>query len=376
MKKNISDQKDPVETTDPINKQNFYVVKPGESLESISRDLMLENPQYLHEYHNQHCSFLDTVPDDGKLRLLQKLCIPSSKEILQMNTLIKERGEGFYKQFPNGKIPFRAKDVSGKYKIRQTESDDGVQKSEYAYSVHFNYIKEEEKGYHIHFSMDDFTKDGEELEQKINTLASAFAKIIYPVTLIIDEVGKLVAVETHKEIRHILNDIEALKKYHRGSYASLHINQMKDKIADPKVMYGSLKKILPVQFFFSCFYQAHYSSKGFGEPYTDDFSWLAPASPIRMEVSNQMMSEEKSNCIEVLQIGKSMDYRTVEELFDTDREYDLLEKSHSKSLTANHSAIYTLNAENFSVQKLKADFDIQIADYEKSVTFELEKLAG
>ncbi|AZA89762.1 Uncharacterised protein [Chryseobacterium nakagawai] len=376
MKKNISDRKDPIHTTDPINKQNFYAVKSGETLESIALDLMLENPRYLLEYHNQRCSFLDTIPENGRLRLMQKLCIPAPEEISEINTIIQERGESVYKSFSKGKIPFNAEAVSGVYKVRQTESDDGILKSEYAYSIYCNYIKEEEKGYRIHFSMSDFTKDGEELEQKINSLASAFVKIIYPVTFIIDRSGKLVAAETHKEIRHIINEIEALKKYHQGSYASLHINQMKDKMAHPKVIYSSLKTIVPVQFIFSSFYQAHYNIQGFSVPYTDEFSWLAPASPIRMEIINQTLSEEKSGCIEVVQTGKSVDYRTVEELYDTDWEYDELEKPHSKSLIASHSAIYTLKAADFSIQKIKAGFHIQMADYEKSMTFELEKLAG
>ena len=376
MKKNISDQKNPVRRTDPIDKQYFYIVKPGETLDSISQDLMLENSQYLKEYHNQRCSFLDIIPENGKLRLLQKLCIPDTEEILNLNSLIQERGESVYKQLPNGKLFFNAEAVSGKYRVIQTESDDGIQKSEYAYSIHFHYLKEEENRHYIHFSMSDFTKDGGELEQKINSLASAFVKIIYPITLMIERSGKLVAAETHKEIQHIINEIEALKNYHKGKYASMHIDQMKDKMADLKVIYKSLKNILPIQLLFGSFYQAHYNPQNSTDPYTEEFSWLAPASPIRMEVINQIISEEKSNRIEVLQTGKSVDYRTVEELFDSGREYNPSETIHSKSLAANHSAIYTLNAEDFSVQKVKAEFDIQIADYEKSITFELEKLAG
>lgn len=376
MKKNISDGRDPVHKIDPIDKQSFYIVKSGETLESIARDLKLENPQYLHEYHNQRCSFLDIIPESGKLRLLQKLYIPDQKEILAINALISARGEGLYKLFPKGKIPFSAGSVFGKYRVRQTESDDGVQKSEYAYSLDFDYIKEEEARHYIHFSMSDFKKDGEDLEQKINNLASAFVKIIYPIALVVGHSGKLEAASPHKELRDIVCEIEALKKYHKGMYAASHIDLMKAKMATPQIIYNSLKKLLPIQFLFSGFYHARYNINGFAAPYTDEFSWLAPASPIRMEIINQALSEKESGCIEVLQTGRSVDYRTAEQLFDPDREYDLLEKPHSKSLSANHSATYILNAEDFSVQKLKAEFDIQIADYEKSVTFEMEKLTG
>lgn len=376
MEKNISDQKDLGHRADPKEKQNFYIVKSGETLESISRDLMLENPEYLHEYHNQHCSFLDTIPDNGTLRLLQKLYIPDQREIQTINSLIRERSEGWYKVFPGGKIPFDAKAFSGEYKIRQTESDDGVEKSEYAYSIYFNYIKGEDKGHHIHFSMSDFTKDGDELEQKINNLASAFVKIIYPITLIVSRSGRLMSAETHKEIREIMNEIESLKKYHQGYYASSHIDHMKAKMATPQIIYNSLKKILPIQFLFSHFYQADYNIQGIAAPYTDDFSWLAPASPVKMELLNHTILEKDSRFIEIVQAGKSVDYRTVEELFDTDREHNEETKPHLQSLIASHSAIYTLNADDFSVQRIKAEFDVQIADYEKSMTFEMEKLAG
>ncbi|REC61500.1 hypothetical protein DRF65_15010 [Chryseobacterium pennae] len=375
MKKNILVGKNPAHRIEPIEKQNFYLVKSGETLESIARDLMLENHEYLREYHNKRCSFLDIIPENGALRFLHKLCIPDEREIRTINSLIREHGEGWYKQFPKGKIPFNRRSVLGDYRVKQTESDDGVQKSEYAYSLHFNHIKEE-KGHYIHFSMSDFEKDGEEPGEKISNLASAFVKIIYPITLIVDRSGELTAAETHKGILEMMSEIESLKNYHQGFYASSHIDHMKAKMATPQIIYNSVKKILPIQFLFSLFYQADYNIKGTAVPYTDDFSWLAPASPVKMELLNHTLPERDSRFIEILQTGKSVDYRTVEELYNTDLEYEEETKPHLQSLTANHSAIYTLNAEDFSVQKIKAEFDIQIAGYEKSMTFELEKLAG
>ncbi|WP_160137423.1 hypothetical protein [Chryseobacterium sp. c4a] len=375
MKKDIPDGKGLAYGTNPIEKQNFYVVKSGETLESISQDLMLENPRYLYEYHNQRCSFLDIIPENGRLRFLQKLCIPTSEEVARMNFLIRQQGEGLYKHFLNGRIPFNANAFSGDYKVIQTESDDGVQKSEYAYSLHFKYIKKE-KDHHLHFSMSGFKKDGEELEEKINSLASAFVKIIYPITLIIDHSGGLLTAETDKEISEIIGEIEALKKYYQGKYASLHIDQLKDKMANSKSMDASLKKLLPIQLLFSCFYQAHYNIQGVASPYISRFSWMAPASPIKMELLNNTLPEKDPQFIEVVQTGKSADYRTVEELYEEERNNDEHTRQNLKSLIASHTAVYTLNAENFSVQKIKAAFQIQIADYEKSMTFDLEKLAG
>ncbi|RTZ46395.1 hypothetical protein EJ377_19275 [Chryseobacterium arthrosphaerae] len=144
MKKNISNRGNSVQESDSA--VNLYFVKQGETLESISWDLNLENYEYLREYHNARCSPLDLIPGDGTLRLLQKLCIPSSDEIQAINRTIRQNGESLRYLLPEGNIPFDISLVNGDYAVRQTESDDGVQKSEYAYELHFTYVKEEEEG--------------------------------------------------------------------------------------------------------------------------------------------------------------------------------------------------------------------------------------
>ncbi|OCA77443.1 hypothetical protein BBI01_03030 [Chryseobacterium artocarpi] len=374
MERNIPNREGPVHEINS-KKQNIYFVKSGETLESISESLNLENPTYLRDYHNERCQPFDIIPEEGTLRLLQKICIPDPDEIIQINELIKQRGESLYHQFSEGKIPFDVEKLQGNYQVKQSESDDEIKKSDYAYTLNFSFIKEKEERYYIDFSMSDFKKDGQEPEEKINMLASAFVRVIYPITFVVDHAGSLTDVQTHKDIAQMIDEIEELKKYHSGSYAALHINQMKHKIADPQVMFESLKNMLAIQFLLGQFYQAVYT-RNISVPYNSEFSWLAPASPVRMEMVNQVLSQYESGFLEILQVGKSRDYRTVQELYYTDQEYDPLAELHSKSLTAEHSAIYSLNSADFSIRKIKADFKIQIADYEKTISLELERITG
>ncbi|WP_160139348.1 hypothetical protein [Chryseobacterium sp. c4a] len=376
MKKNIPNSGNSPRRITPPLKQDIYFVKQGETLESISWDLNLENPKYLREYHNSKCSYLDLIPEDGTLRFLQKLHIPNSGEILKLNEQIRKSGESLCHLLPMGKISFNIELIDGDYEVKQTESDEGIKKSEYSYTLHFKYIKEEEKEHYVEFTMNNFKRNEEKPEEKINNLASDFVKIVYPITLIIDKSGNFIAANPIKETKDIINELETLKQYHTGSYAVSHIDQMKNKMADPQMIYNSLKETLPFQFIFNQFYKANYHSKDTTAPYHDEFSWLAPASPIRLEMVHQTLPQNDSNLVELLQTGKSIDYRTVSELYYTDLEYDKQIIPHSKSLRANHLATYTLDFMNFSIKKIKAKFDIQITDYEKTITFELEKLVG
>lgn len=376
MKKNIPNSGDSPRGITSSLKHNIYFVKQGETLESISWGLKLANPKYLREYHNSRCSYLDLIPEDGTLRFLQKLHIPNSDEILKLNEQIRKSGESLCYLLPMGKISFNIELIDGDYEVKQSESNEGIEKSEYSYTLHFKYIKEDEKGHYVEFTMNNFKKNEEEPEEKINNLAYDFVKIIYPITLIIDKSGNFIAANPIKEIQDIINDLETLKQYYAGSYAVSHIDQMKHKMADPQMIYNSLKETLPFQFIFNQFYKANYHSKDTTASYHDEFSWLAPASPIRLEMVHQTLPQNSSNLVELVQTGKSIDYRTVAELYYIDLEYDKQIMPHSKSLKANHSATYTLDFMDFSIQRIKARFDIQIADYEKTMTFDLEKLVG
>lgn len=369
MKKKFSSWERPIHRISRIGEPYVHIVRSGETLESISQTLRIENPQYLLAYHNERCPSFDIIPEDGSLRLLQRLCIPTLDEVLTMNALIQEHGAGLHDLFPMKKIAFDIRTIQGDYQVRQTESDDGVQRSEYAYTLHFNHLKEEAGLHYIHFSMDEFKKEGQELDQKINHLAQAFVRIIYPITLIMNASGSFIKAELHKEIKEILREIEDLKKYHKGAYASLHIDQMKSKMADPQIMYDGLSKTLALQLLFTHFHQIHTS-------YRDEFSWLAPASPIKLELTNQILPQKDSQFLDIVQTGRSVDYRTLQELYHTDWNYDELAPSHSRSLMGSHSAVYTLNAEDYSVQKITAGFDVQMADYEKTMTFEMERRVG
>jgi hypothetical protein len=75
-----------------------------------------------------------------------------------INRQIREKGESLCYLLPNGKIPLNMNLINGDYFVRQTESDDAIQKYEYAYKLHFSYLKTIQDRHYIHFSMSSFQR--------------------------------------------------------------------------------------------------------------------------------------------------------------------------------------------------------------------------
>lgn len=344
----------------------IYFIKSGETVETIAKDLNIENPKYLREYHNAHCNILDRILENGSVRFSQRFCIPSAKEIEDINVLIRKRGESLRYLLPKGKFPFNVQLISGEYSIKQTEIENGVSKSEYAYRIDLQYIKKENDQHHFHFSVTDWEKDGEEPDDKINSLASDIAKIIYPVTLIVDEAGNFVAAQPKNDENEIITQLEGLKKYHYGSLAALQIDRMKDRVTDPQVIEHSLKKIMALQFLFIPFHQIDFRSYDTSVIYKTEISWLPLSPPVVMEVEHQTLQQEDPRFIEILQTGKS--------IHPNYKEDNKSSKLHPNSFEGEHSAKYILDAKDFSTQKIEASFRAQVVDKEVEMRFELQRV--
>lgn len=344
----------------------IYFIKSGETLDTIAQKINIENPKYLREYHNARCNILDRIPENGSVRFSQRFCIPSAKEIEEINALIRERGESLRYLLPKGKFPITIPLMSGEYAVKQSEVENDISKNEHAYQIDLQYTKKENNQHHFHFSVTDWKKEGEEPDDKINSLASDIAKIMYPVTLIVDEVGNFVAAQPNKEENEIITQLEKLKKYHYGSVAASHIDRMKDRIADPQVIEHSLKKIMALQFLFSPFHQINFRSYDTSVIYQTEISWLPLSPPVVVEVEHQTLQQENPRFIEILQTGKP--------IHPNCKEDNPSPELYSQSFEGEHSAKYIIDAKDFSIQKIEAHFRSQVVDKEIEMQFELQRI--
>lgn len=344
----------------------IYFIKSGETLDTIAQKINIENPKYLREYHNARCNILDRIPENGLVRFSQRFCIPSAEEIEEINALIRERGESLRYLLPKGEFPITIPLMSGEYAVKQSEVESDISKNEHAYQIDLQYTKKENNQHHFHFSVANWKKEGEEPDDKINSLASDIAKIMYPVTLIVDEVGNFVAAQLNKEENEIITQLEKLKKYHYGSYAASHIDRMKDRVADPQVIEHSLKKIMALQFLFSPFHQINFRSYDTSVIYQTEISWLPLSPPVVVEVEHQTLQQENPRFIEILQTGKP--------IHPNCKEDNPSPELYSQSFEGEHSAKYSIDAKDFSIQKIEAHFRGQVVDKEIEMQFELQRI--
>lgn len=349
-----------------------YLTLPGDTLEKISSDLKIENPNYIKGFHHQYSSLFD--PLDGILKTGTLLCLPFCDEIKKLNQEIIENGDNLYYHPPQGKIPFEIPLLAGTYTIHHQQFRDDESLAAYEFNMTLEYLKYEEENHIFTIELFDFNKDGIESDNKTSDLAIACMKIIYPLEISINKKRQLIEVGLHTPPLQLKNELEALKKYFTDQYAASYIDQLKLIIEDKKQLLEKLKNTLPIHFLLGSFYSATYGDWTDSEIYPDYFPWLVNASPISLELYNRMAPKDEDH--DLLKIFQKGNYLTKQNLTQLDPN-----PKDKKELTLNksskncfHEAEYHFHRTDLSVQKIKAKFSLQIDDITEHQTFTLVKV--
>ncbi|KPE49722.1 hypothetical protein [Chryseobacterium indologenes] len=354
-----------------------YMTLPGDTLEKIASDLKVENPKYIRDFHNAYCALHDRLVDPILLKTGTLLHIPFGDEIKKLNKKINENGESLYYHPPHGKIPFKIPLLEGRYTARHHKYQDNTLLTNYRYQVELKYLKHE-KGQHL-FSVQQSgsLKDGHESDSKISSLAKACAAIIFPLEIRINETGKLTDAAFHHPETIVKEELEALKKYFTDEWSASYINQLKKKAEDKKQILADIRNTLPIQFLSGSFYNAQYESWTDSGIYHEFLPWLTNASPIRFELYNRILPKEPdatdNNRLKVVQKGTSVDYRNLNQLYDSKHKYDESSSFNADSVICHHEAEYCMSRNDLEVQKITGHFEIQIGNVTEKEVFTLEK---
>ncbi|MEJ5103922.1 hypothetical protein [Chryseobacterium sp. MYb328] len=334
----------------------IYYVKSGQSLIDVSNTLLLENLEYLREYHNQHCSLSERF--EGDIVPGMKLYIPSLQEIREINGKIRAENKSFY-DFPvNGKFPFDFKFWTGIYQITQTIFSDDTILTKYENKVRLDFDGIKNGYYHFLFSAFDFRKNENISDTKVDTLAKMCIEVIYPIRYIIDPEGKLIDIVLTKKTEDIVSELDSIKNFFPDQYSSDYIEKMKETVKNTGIISHKFKNTLLNSFLFGAFYRIRLADWTDSKAYYDFYPWIFDAKPIRFEFQNTLLAKDilDDERVKIQQKGISSDHRSLEELYFTDSEYNDKAEITEKSIDCEHFAEYFFKRENWSPYKIEARF--------------------
>lgn len=351
-----------------------YMTLPGDTLEKIAGDLKVENPAYLKDFHNKHCAVYDRLAEPVKLNPGTLLLIPFGDEISKLNQEINKNGDSLYYHPPHGKIPFPIPLLSGVYTITHQKLENGTEQTNYSYQTELKYLRAEQEDHFFSLQIFGSHKNGTESDSKMSSLSKATAAILFPVEIRIDKTGTITGTKFFHSETVIKNELDALKKYFTDELSASYIDHLKKMADDHRQILKSIRNTLSVQFLFGSFYRAKYKDWTDSDVYHEFIPWLSTASPIRFELYNRIFPKDKENDIlKIKQFGNSCDYRNLNQLYDKDYQYQEQTPINSYSVACRHEAEYTLNLNSLMVQKVTAQFEIQIGDVTEQDIFTIEK---
>lgn len=334
----------------------IYYSQSGQSLADLCHEIQLENPGYLRDYHNQHCSLSEHF--EGDIVQGMKIYIPSSQEIREINKRIRDNNQSFYDFPAKGKFPFDFKLWEGTYQITQTiYSDDTI------LAKHENKVKLDLEGikdgyYHFLFSAFDFRKNEDVSDSKVDTLAKMCIETIYPIRYSIDPEGKLMDIVLTKKTEDIVSELDAIKNFFSDQYSSDYIEKMKGIVGSPGIISQKFKNTLFNSFMFGVFYRTPLGDWTSSNVYHDFYPWIFDAQPIQFEFQNLLLSKDivDDERVKIQQKGISADSRSLEELYFTDSRLDEKTNIEKNPINCEHFAEYLFNRKNLSLYKMDARF--------------------
>lgn len=224
-----------------------HFILSGETLESISEEINLENPVYLKEFHNTYCAREDFIQDTlipGK-----KLLIPGFNKIREYNS----RNDAPFKNPKlNPEIPFNPENFSSIYSVVNKEIYENELERRHAvltYTVSVKWIRNE-NGFHLfHFFKNNFS-DGQ--GSMMTDLASESIRSLNPIEVKTDLKGNLVSVHlTQQNMDNVGKIMERLSNLFTDQYAGIYLDEFERAVRDRNIFNARMKNDVFIKNYFA-----------------------------------------------------------------------------------------------------------------------------
>lgn len=224
-----------------------HFILSGETLESISEEINLENPKYLKEFHNTHCAREDFIHDNLIPR--KKLLIPDIHKIKEYNSL---NDADFKDPKLNPEIPFNPENFAKIFTVECKESEENELEEKIntlSYTVSVKWLRKEENYHIFHLFKNNFS---EESGSMMADLASESIRSLNPVEVKTDDKGRLINISLPQETIDNFRKIkERLTDLFPDRYAAIYLEEFQRAALNPSVFHNRMKEDIFIKNYFA-----------------------------------------------------------------------------------------------------------------------------
>lgn len=236
-----------------------HFILSGETLESISEEIHLENPKYLKEFHNLHCAKEDIIHD--KLIPRKKLLIPDSKTIKEYNS----RNDAPFKDPKlNPELPFKPENFSQIFSVTNTEIEEtelDKKNNILLYTVSLKWVAKEENFHVFHLFKNNFSTEHGSM---MNDIAAASIRTLNPIVVKTNEKGEVMNVGLKEETIASFGSIrENLSDLFPDKYAKIYLDEFEFAVLDKKLFDQRMKEDIFIKTYFSFLRNGFKNGKSF-----------------------------------------------------------------------------------------------------------------
>ncbi|SEM48659.1 hypothetical protein SAMN05421856_103490 [Chryseobacterium taichungense] len=236
-----------------------HFILSGETLESISEEINLENPKYLKEFHNKHCAREDFIHDDLIPR--KKLLIPDINKIKEYNS----RNDAPFKNPKlNPDIPFHPENFSKIYSVVNKEIYENQLEKKHTiltYTVSVKWMRNE-NGFHIFHLFKNNFSDGQ--GNMMVDLASESIRSLNPLEVKTDLKGNVVSISlTQQTTDNFAKIKKRLADLFPDQYANIYLNEFERAVQNRDLFNSRMKNDVFIKNYFAALRQPFENGKSF-----------------------------------------------------------------------------------------------------------------
>ncbi|GAA4152154.1 hypothetical protein GCM10022217_06700 [Chryseobacterium ginsenosidimutans] len=224
-----------------------HFILSGETLESISEEINLENPKYLKEFHNTHCAREDLIHD--KLVPRKKLLLPDLNKIREYNS---KNDAPFKHPKLNPEISFNPENLSKIYSVVNTEIEEnelGKRSNILSYTVSVKWIRREGAFHFFHLFKNNFS---DEHGSMMADLASQSIRSLNPIEVKTDHNGEIVNVKLTQETINNFGKIkERLSDLFSDKYAKIYLDEFEFAVLNKELFNSRMKEDVFIKSYFA-----------------------------------------------------------------------------------------------------------------------------